>query len=173
MRKACLAALALGAALPLVGQPQVPDGKWWKRPRVAAEIGLTSEQSDQIEKIFVKSRPRLIDLKADLEKRQFDLQVAMDDRKADRHDIERKVETVEDARKELQKARVSMILDIKQVLKPEQWERLLQMQQEARRRLRERRQSRLARPAPDDLDAAARPRYRPRADRATPDRTQR
>jgi Spy/CpxP family protein refolding chaperone len=158
VRRALLAALALCVALPLVGQPQVPDGKWWKRPRVAAEIGLTSEQSDQIEKIFVKSRPRLIDLKADLEKKQLDLQVAMDDRKADRRDIEKKVETVENARTELQKARVSMILDIKQVLKPEQWERLLQMQQEARRRLRERRQSRLERPAPDDRDDAARPR---------------
>ncbi|MGE5275975.1 MAG: Spy/CpxP family protein refolding chaperone [Acidobacteriota bacterium] len=153
-----VAALALGVALPLAAQPQVPDGKWWKRPRIAAEIGLTSDQSDQIEKIFVKSRPRLIDLKADLERKQFDLQVAMDDRNSDRRDIEKKLETVEDARKELQKARVLMILDIKQVLKPEQWERLLQMQQEARRRLRERRQSRLARPAPDDLDAAAAPR---------------
>ena len=155
MRRAFLAVLALGVALPLVAQPQVPDGKWWKRPRVAAEIGLTSEQSDQIEKIFVKSRPRLIDLKADLEKKQFDLQVAMDDRNADRRDIENKLDAVENARKELQKARVLMILDIKEVLKPEQWERLLQMQQEARRRLRERRQSRLARPAPGDLDAEA------------------
>lgn len=156
MRRAWLGALALGVALPLLGQPQVPDGKWWKRPRIASRIGLTAEQSDQIEKVFVKTRPRLIDLKADLEKKQLDLQVAMDDRNADRREIEKKLDAVENARKELQKARVLMILDIKQVLKPEQWERLLQMQQEMRQRFRERRQSRFARPAPDALDFAAR-----------------
>lgn len=158
MRRASLAVLWLGMALPLLGQPHVPDGKWWKRPRIASQIGLTAEQSDRIEKIFVKTRPRLIDLKADLEKNQLELQAAMDDRNADRRDVEKKLDAVENARKNLQKARVLMILDIKQVLRPEQWERLLQMQQERRRRLRERRQGRLARPAPDDLDGAADPR---------------
>jgi Spy/CpxP family protein refolding chaperone len=137
VRKAALFLVALGVAIPLLAQPQVPDGKWWKRPRIASAIGLTEEQSNQIEKIFLKSRPQLIDLKADLEKKQVDLQSAVENHASDRRDIEKKIDSVEEARKQLQKARALMILDIRQVLKPEQWDRLLQMQQAARERRRQ------------------------------------
>jgi Spy/CpxP family protein refolding chaperone len=130
------ALLLLAAALPLAAQADVPEGKWWKRPRVVKEIGLTDDQAKKIEAIFVQSRPRLIDLKADLEKKQFALSQAMENDAA-RADIERKLEAVEDARKELQKTRVLMLVDMKGVLSAEQWERLKQMREQARDRRRE------------------------------------
>ncbi|MEO8430069.1 MAG: periplasmic heavy metal sensor [Acidobacteriota bacterium] len=138
-RKVWIATFLLAAALPLFAAPEVPDGKWWKRPRLAAEIHLTPEQSREIETIFVRTRTRLIDLKADLEKKQLALQSAMDDRSADRRAVERQIEGVETARAELQKTRAIMILDMKQVLTPEQWDRLRQLQQEMRERRQERR----------------------------------
>ena len=132
-RKASLlAGLILVAALPVLGQGDFPEGKWWKRPRLAAEINLTADQSRDIDKIFVHARARLIDLKADLEKKQLSLQTSMEDRGADRKTVEKQIEAVETARAELQKARAIMVLDMKQVLKPEQWERLLQIQQQVR-----------------------------------------
>jgi Spy/CpxP family protein refolding chaperone len=139
-----IAALALLSATvaPALAAPDVPDGKWWKRPRIAAEIHLTPEQSREIETIFVRARTKLIDLKADLEKKQLALQSSMDDQAADRKTVEKQVEAVENARAELQKARALMILDMKQVLKPEQWEHLRQMQQEMRERRMERRTNR-------------------------------
>lgn len=139
MRRVRGVAAGLLLLLPAVlafGQVDVPEGKWWKRPRLAAEINLTADQSKEIERIFVQARARLIDLKADLEKKQLTLQSSMEDRAVDRKTVEKEIGAVETARAELQKARALMVLDIKQVLKPEQWERLLQMQQA----LRERRQ---------------------------------
>lgn len=133
-RIALTAAFLLAAALPLVAQPDFPDGKWWKRPRLAAEINLTPDQSRDIEKIFVRARTKLIDLRADLEKKQLALQSSMEDQAADRRIVEKEIGAVEQARAELQKARALMVLDIKQVLKPEQWEHLLQMQQALRER---------------------------------------
>lgn len=153
-----LLGLVLGAA---VVAAQVPDGKWWKHPRVAAEIGLTAEQSRDIEKIFVRSRTRLIDLKADLEKKQLVLQDAMEDQGADRKAVEKKIEAVENARAELQKTRALMILDMKQVLKPEQWDRLKQKQQERRENLQQ--QRRMMR------DDGARPRPGPEGRRPGPE----
>lgn len=156
--KSFLLALALSAAAATVfAQADMPDGKWWKRPRLAAEINLTPPQERDIEKIFVRTRPRLIDLRADLEKKQLALQVSMEDHAADRHAIEKEIESVENARAELQKARALMILDMKQVLKPEQWDRLLQMQQSIRERrqmIREKMEERFA--APDRPKARAR-----------------
>lgn len=132
------AAIAVAAASAISAQPF--DGKWWKNPSVAADLGLTPEQTAEIEKIFVRTRSKLIDLKADLEKKQLDLQVAMDDRTVDRAAVEKKIEAVETSRSSLQKTRALMLLDMKQVLKPAQWDKLVQKQQERRERMQERRQ---------------------------------
>jgi Spy/CpxP family protein refolding chaperone len=129
---------SLAAASTALPPPDMPEGKWWKRPRVAAEINLSPEQVSRIEGIFSRARPVLIDRKAELEKRQGDLQDALEDPNADRRAIASRVEAVENARAELQKARVLMVLDIRQVLKRDQWERLMRMQQEFRRQRRER-----------------------------------
>jgi Spy/CpxP family protein refolding chaperone len=146
-----LGAVVAAWAASALAQADIPDGKWWKRPRLAAEINLTPQQSREIETIFVRTRPRLIDLKADLEKKQLALQVSMEDKDkpVDRRNVEREIEAVENARSELQKTRALMILDMRQVLRPEQWERLLQMQQTARERrqmMRERMEERMAEP---------------------------
>lgn len=111
----------------------LPEGKWWKRPRVATEIGLTAEQSRQIDGIFSRARPTLIDLKADLEKKQGELQDALEVSDANRSDVELRVEAVEGARAELQKARIRMLLEMRRVLKPEQWSRLMELHEAARR----------------------------------------
>jgi Spy/CpxP family protein refolding chaperone len=132
-------ALLLAAlAVPATAQAaDLPEGKWWKHPRVAAEINLTSDQVREIDTIFGRARPKLVDGKAELEKRQGDLQDAIDSN-ADRREIAARIEAVEAARTELQKTRILMVLDMKQVLKPEQWERLVRLRQEIRQQRRER-----------------------------------
>jgi Spy/CpxP family protein refolding chaperone len=145
--------LAVVLAAPAIRAADMPDGKWWKNPRVTAELGLSPDQSVEIEKIFVRTRPKLIDLRADLEKKQFDLQVAMEDKTVDRSAVEKKIESVENARAALQKTRALMILDMKQALKPDQWARLVQKQQERREQMQERRrrlQEDGARPRPNN-----------------------
>jgi Spy/CpxP family protein refolding chaperone len=139
-------AVALGLALvgftgaaPLAASPDLPDGKWWKRPRIAAAVGLTPDQTREIEAIFSKARPQLIDRKADLEKKQGELEDAVE-ANDDRKTIAARVEEVEDARAELQKARILMVLDMKRVLRPEQWDRLVKMREEAQRMRPDRRE---------------------------------
>ena len=138
MRRISAALLFVGfSAATAAASPDLPDGKWWKRPRVAAAIGLTSDQTREIEGIFSKARPNLIDRKADLEKKQGELEDAIE-ANAERKEIAARVDVVEDARAELQKARILMMLDIKQVLRAEQWDQLVRMQQEMRRQRMER-----------------------------------
>jgi Spy/CpxP family protein refolding chaperone len=126
---------AASAALP---PPDLPEGKWWKRPQIAAEINLSAEQESRIESIFGRTRPVLIDRRAVLEKAQGELQDALEDSDADRRAISARIDAVERARAELQKARILMVLDMKQVLRPEQWERLVRLQESVRRGRRER-----------------------------------
>lgn len=139
MKRLLLLLAPLLIAAPAAASPDLPEGKWWKRPRVAAEIGLTREQTEEIERIFVRARGRLIDRKAELEKRQGELQDSIEDESADRESIAEKVDAVENARAELQKTRALMLIDMKRVLRQDQWERLKEIQQAARRATEQRR----------------------------------
>jgi Spy/CpxP family protein refolding chaperone len=131
------------------------EGKWWKRPRIAQELALTPEQDAQQEKILAKTKPRLIDLRADLEKKQFDYEQAMQGDATDRKVVETRIEAREEARARLQKELALMELDMKQVLKPEQRERLMRLREENRQKLQERR--RRFRDAEPDADRPAKP----------------
>ena len=135
---AALAFAALASTAAAAPAPDMPGGKWWKRPRIAAEINLTPEQESRIESIFTRARPGLIDRKAALEKAQASLQDALEESNADRREVAARIEAVESARAELQKARILMVLDMKQVLQPEQWERLVRLGESLRRERRER-----------------------------------
>ena len=139
MKKILFALLLLAPTVSVFAQLEGPEGKFWRRPRVAAEIGLTPEQSDRLEKIFLREREKLIDLKADLEKKQLGVESAMGNAATDRAEVEKKIAAVEGARAELQKARALMYLDMRQALKPEQWSRLMQMRQQMQERIKERR----------------------------------
>jgi Spy/CpxP family protein refolding chaperone len=127
------------------------DGKWWKRPRIAQALELTDDQAAALEKIFARSKPKLIDLRADFEKKQFDYEQAMLEEDTDRKALEQKIEARELARAAMQTELSLMELDMKQVLKPEQRERLAQMRENARRMQQERRR-RQRDQAPGDED---------------------
>lgn len=139
MKRVLLAGILIALAYPASAFPDFPEGKWWKRPGIVAAIRLTAEQSDEIEKIFVSARIQLIDLRADVEKKQFELNQVLEQEEADRELVGSKVDAVEQARGRLQKARALMIFEMKQVLRRDQWERLLQLERERKERLEERR----------------------------------
>jgi hypothetical protein len=100
---ATLAFLAVLLAAPAVRAGDSPEGKWWKNPRVTAELGLSPDQAVEIEKIFVHSRPKLIDLRGDLEKKQLELRSRW---RTDRRPVRRRKEdqVVEIARRPQRRA---------------------------------------------------------------------
>lgn len=155
MRRAALLALALLAASALPAQG-IAEGKWWKRPRIAAELALSADQTAQLEKIFAAAKPKLIDLRAEFEKKQFDYDQAMQSDDVDRKALEAKIEAREQARAALQTQLALMELDMKAVLNPEQREKLVRMRENARAMLQKRRRQ-LRDGVAADLDDAPTP----------------
>ena len=136
----CLPVAVLLALPALAALGQGPaEGKWWKRPRVARQLGLSADQVAQLEKIFARSKPRLIDLRAEFEKKRFDYDQAMQSDDVDREVLESKIEAREQARAALQTELALMELDMKKVLTPEQREKLVEMRERARALVQERR----------------------------------
>lgn len=141
--------LATGTA---IAQSPGVEGKWWKRPRIAAALQLSPDQTDQLEKVFARVKPRLIDLRADLQKKQFAYDQAMSSEKSDRKEVESLIEAREAARSALQKELALMELDMKQILRPDQREKLIRMRENARQLVQERRRRmRDAAPSDDEL----------------------
>ena len=159
MKRAAAAFLGILLSAAVLGQGI--DGKWWKRPRIASELQLSVDQTAELEKIFGRSKPKLIDLRADLEKKQFVYDQAMLEENVDRKAIETLIEAREDARAALQKELSLMELDMKQVLRPEQREKLVRMR-EAARTLQQQRRRRLREETMDDEAAQDAPRPRGR-----------
>ena len=130
MKRIAAMAILLGAAAAW-GGPAL-EGKWWKNPKIARELALRPEQVDRIEEVFLRARPALIDLRADLEKKRLLQESTMEKPDVDPREAERRIDEVEQARSKLAKARMAMLLDIRRVLTPEQRDRARELFEERR-----------------------------------------
>jgi Spy/CpxP family protein refolding chaperone len=167
MRAALAAALGAALALPAFSQmPETPPGKWWKRPRVVQMLKLTPEQQDKLEEIFARNRKSFVDLKADVEKNQIDVEELVAKKDADPKKVSAAVDALELSRMKLRKSMTMMFLEQKSVLTAQQWTLLLERREEWRReRGEERRRGETERRgdmSPDGAPAAPRSSAGPR-----------
>jgi Spy/CpxP family protein refolding chaperone len=135
------ALLGSALALPAAAQmPETPPGKWWKRPKVVELLKLSPEQQDKLEEIFARNRRSFVDLKAEVEKNQIDVEELFSKKDADPKKVAAAVDVLEQSRMKLRKSMTMMFLEQKAVLTPEQWTQLLERRDEWRReRMDERR----------------------------------
>lgn len=157
MRFARLTVLGLGVALALAAAgsaaaqlPELPFGKWWKKPEVVQMLKLTTEQQEKLDETFSKNRRVFIDLKAEMEKRQIDLEDLMTRKDADPKKVVAASETLEQARAKLGRARTLMILEMRGILTQAQWQAIVEKREQWRDE-RENERRRLRRMGPGTL----------------------
>src|SRR5512140_3122961 len=132
--------LAASAASAYAQLPEVPPGKWWKRPRIVERLKLKPDQQERLDEIFSKNRRSFIDLKADVDRRAVDLEELLTKKGSDPARIFAATDALEQAKAKLGKTRTMMIVEMKGVLSDEQWQRILELRDEWRReRFEERR----------------------------------
>ena len=123
---ALLSAATLASAIAAAQTLDVPPGKWWKRPAVVRTLGLTEEQQDKLDQIFLKNRKDFVDLKADVEKKQIDVEDLMAKRDSDPKKVSAAIDLVSQSRAKLRKATAMMILEMRGVLTDEQWKQVME-----------------------------------------------
>jgi Spy/CpxP family protein refolding chaperone len=114
-RLAALLVLVLSSALPVSAQ----GFKWWQDEGYKRELGLTVEQSTRLEEIFQKSSPTLRLQKDALDRAQAEFDQIVE--RGDDSSVMARVNSVEAARAELNKARVMMLLRMRRSLTADQW----------------------------------------------------
>jgi len=102
----------------------MPAGKWWDNPENAERLGLSNEQKKKMDDVFQASRIRLIDLRAALEKEEAMLDPLMQAANPDDSKLLPQIDRVAQARAELEKADARLLLGLRHVLSPQQWQNL-------------------------------------------------
>ena len=105
-------------------------GRWWDKPEVAQQVGITDDQKKKMDDIFQQHRLQLIDLKAALEKQEAVLQPLIEADQPDEAKILSQIDAIAQARAELEKANARMLFGIRTVLTADQWKKLRSMAQQ-------------------------------------------
>jgi len=94
------------------------------RDMMMRDLNLTKEQSDKIADLRDKQERRAIDLRAQIQTAQLDLRKLMRADKPDKAAIGKQIDRVSALRADLQKSRVGTMLDVREILTPEQREKM-------------------------------------------------
>src|SRR5262245_22470334 len=119
-----IALFSLAAAL-LLAQGQVSRSMypWWDSP-VVRDMNLTEEQARQIKTILSGQRSHLIDLRANVEKAEGDVEDLFNEDTVDQKRTADAVEKLIQARAELSRAYSNLSLRLRGVLTTQQWREL-------------------------------------------------
>jgi len=101
-----------------------PHGKWWDNPQVAEQLGLSADQKKKMEDIFQQNRLKLVDLNATVQKAELTMEPLVAADQPDEAKIVAQIDKVAQARADLEKANARMLLGIRGVLTPEQFQKL-------------------------------------------------
>jgi Spy/CpxP family protein refolding chaperone len=94
-------------------------GRWWNNPRVVERLKLTDEQRKAFDGILLEHREKLIDLRANVEKAELEMETLMGADQPNEARILAQIDKVAQARAELEKANARFLLAIRNKLTPE------------------------------------------------------
>ena len=145
MRLGMACVLALAAALAATGASALGDergpggggthhAKFWRRDKIRHQLRLTDDEIDKLEDILARNRQGLEDMKADVKKKRATLDALLTDDRTDEATILGQVDLIEHARAKLGKARVTILLEMRGVLTPEQRRQLVQLRDKDKRK---------------------------------------
>lgn len=100
------------------------SAKWWKDSEVAKEIHLTKDQIDLIEQIFNSDKEQIVDLNSKLKIKQSNLRSKLEDPNSSRDEVLELNDEVVQLKTKLKRLRLDMLLKIRDVLTPEQRQKL-------------------------------------------------
>lgn len=99
-------------------------GRFWDNPQIAESLKLTPDQQKAMDNILFQHREKLIDLQANLQKSELDMEPLMNADQPNQAAIEAQIDKVVAARAALEKANANFLLDLRMKLTPDQWKQI-------------------------------------------------
>ena len=136
MKKLLVLLVVLAAVSPVAANEfDLPPGRWWEDQRIVDRVGITEEQQAQIREVVYERARHMIDLKATVDKAGLDLASSVDQQDFDPAPVRDAYARFQTARHELENERFEMLLEVRQLLTYEQWQKI----EEVKRRVQQNR----------------------------------
>jgi len=119
MRRYILLGLLLSGSV--FGQMPKSLYAWWSKPVIARQLNLTNVQRQQIRATVLQFRPHLIDIRAEVNKAEIDLEAQFDHDPVDQTKANQSIERLIAARADLTRTLSQMSLKLRTVLTDQQW----------------------------------------------------
>ena len=104
-------------------------GRWWNNPKIIEKLKLTDDQRKAMDDIFQKHREKLIDLRANLEKAEVEMEPLVKADQPNESAVMSQIDKVAQARAELEKANARFLFALRAKLTPEQWKQVQEFRQ--------------------------------------------
>ena len=108
---------------PATGQ-DVPSGKWWYNQKVVKNLNLTQKEVRQLDQAWVESQRKLIKLKNEVEREQFELDTLLGQKTADDANVRKQFNRLESARTDLADERLEFIIRVREIIGAERFQQL-------------------------------------------------
>jgi len=108
----------------------IMHGKWWHDKSIVNELQLSAEEKKELDEKYIESRRKMIDLKSEIEKQRFELDLLLGTSDVDKQTIMSRFDSLEKARANLSKARFEMLMQIRDTLGAERYQDLKFMYQD-------------------------------------------
>lgn len=99
-------------------------GQFWNNPRIVEKLKLTDDQRKAMDGILQDHRVTLIDLHANVEKAEVEMEPLMRADEPNETAILAQIDKIAQARAELEKANARFLLALRSKLTPEQWKQV-------------------------------------------------
>ncbi len=107
--------------------------KWWKNPQIVSELNLNADQVNSIENIFSSNKGNILSLNSQLMEKERELRKLIRNPNATQQEVLNLTDQVENIKGELRRLEVKMFLEIREVLTPDQREKLHKIKERYRR----------------------------------------
>jgi Spy/CpxP family protein refolding chaperone len=119
-----IAMLAVEGALAQGGWKELPPGKWWTNTRLIVQLRLSPDQQSRIDGLWTQNRRNLIDLKAEMERRQLDFTELLTKDAIDEEAALKAFDRFQEVKLNIERATFLMRIRIKNQLSAEQQQKL-------------------------------------------------
>ncbi len=105
-------------------------GQFWNNPKIVERLKLTDDQRKAMDGILQEHRMTLIDLRANVEKAELQMQPLMRADEPNENAILAQIDKIAQARAELEKGNARFLLAIRSKLTPDQWKQVQQFRED-------------------------------------------
>jgi len=108
----------------LAAGQDVPSGKWWYNQKVVQNLNLTQKEIRQLDQLYVDSHRKLIQLKNEVEREQFELDTLLGKKTVDDAKVRKQFKRLESARTDLADERLGFIIGVREIIGAERFQQL-------------------------------------------------